>query len=61
MPKIKELRDRKEKVVKKMLNCSLIIAIVIGMCYISPAAAKELLGAGATFPYPLYSAPVDDP
>ena len=40
---------------KKVLNCSLIIAIVIGMCYISPAAAKELLGAGATFPYPLYS------
>ena len=25
------------------------------MCYISPAGAQELLGAGATFPYPLYS------
>jgi len=31
-----------------MLNCSLIIAIVIGMCYIPPAAAKELLGAGGS-------------
>lgn len=40
---------------KKTLNCLLVIAIVIGLFFTAPAAAQELLGAGATFPYPLYS------
>ena len=40
---------------KKVLNCLLVVAIVVGLCYTTPAAAQELLGAGATFPYPLYS------
>jgi phosphate transport system substrate-binding protein len=40
---------------KKTLNCLLIITMVVGLLSTVPAAAQELLGAGATFPYPLYS------
>jgi phosphate transport system substrate-binding protein len=40
---------------KKFLNCLLIVVIMVGLFYTAPAAAQELLGAGATFPYPLYS------
>ena len=39
----------------KALNCLLVITIVIGLFSTAPAVAQELLGAGATFPYPLYS------
>jgi phosphate transport system substrate-binding protein len=31
------------------------VALMIGLCIIPRAGAEELLGAGATFPYPLYS------
>ena len=40
---------------RKTLRSLLIGIIVVGMCLTTQAAAKELLGAGATFPYPLYS------
>lgn len=40
---------------KKTLNCLLAVTMVVGVLSTVPAAAQELLGAGATFPYPLYS------
>ena len=40
---------------KKALNCFLAATMVVGLLSTVPAAAQELLGAGATFPYPLYS------
>ena len=40
---------------QKALTCLLVIPLVISLCFTAPAAAQELLGAGATFPYPLYS------
>ena len=40
---------------KKALNSLLIVAVALGLLFTAPAEAQELLGAGATFPYPLYS------
>jgi phosphate transport system substrate-binding protein len=40
---------------RKVLNCLLVVTVAMGLLFTAPAAAKELLGAGATFPYPLYS------
>ncbi len=40
---------------RKALNCLLVVTVAMGLLFTAPAAAKELLGAGATFPYPLYS------
>ena len=33
----------------------MVVTMVVGLLSTVPAAAQELLGAGATFPYPLYS------
>ena len=40
---------------KKRLFNVLTAIIVVGLCFTAQAGAQELLGAGATFPYPLYS------
>ena len=40
---------------KKTLNCLRSVILVLGLLVTVPATAQELLGAGATFPYPLYS------
>ena len=40
---------------KRALNSLLAVTMVAGVLSTVPAAAQELLGAGATFPYPLYS------
>ena len=40
---------------KKRLFNVLTAIIVVGLCFSAQVGAQELLGAGATFPYPLYS------
>jgi len=45
----------KEVVMKNLVRCLAAVLIVLALAGIAPAAAQELLGAGATFPYPLYS------
>ncbi len=40
---------------KKILQSLLVLTTIFNICFIAQAESKELLGAGATFPYPLYS------
>ena len=45
----------KEGEMKRTLQILLTALLMVSMTFIIHAEAKELLGAGATFPYPLYS------
>ena len=40
---------------KRVLQNLFVAIFMVGICFIRGAEARELLGAGATFPYPLYS------
>jgi len=46
---------KKEEEMKRVLHSLLTVLVVISTSFVANAEAKELLGAGATFPYPLYS------
>ena len=45
---------------KKVLRTLLTVAVILGMAVMVYAGDRELLGAGATFPYPLYSKMFDE-